>query len=119
MMLSKTDNGEVSYINCHCCIMVRFTNLSWKIHTKRLPVFKSYIQNLLNATNSQNHINGRILIAMEEDCLSVSLEYDGVSELYELLEKAEIEIKRAYLEKIFAEKTASINELSTSDELKD
>ena len=101
VVIYKTKNGEVLRCICDCCLKIRFYNLYWKISFQRLPVFRNYIYGLTSFSGSPNEINDQIMIAMEEDTMAGSLPKHEIFELYDLLQKSELEIKRELLEKIF------------------
>ncbi|MEK7433998.1 MAG: DUF6686 family protein [Cyanobacteriota bacterium] len=99
-LVHESENGDVFRCKGNCCITIRLFNIYWKISLKRFPLFKEYIERL-NISSSRNEVNGRILIAMEDDTMNVSLDINEFCELFEILEKTEIELKRIELENIF------------------
>lgn len=107
-LIHSTDYGSVLLNPCGR-LQVVLDRLFWTIPMQGFETFCDYLLHLLTETGARsNCLPGRDLyvVAMENDCLTVSLSRDEIGQLVDLLDGAAIELQRKRLESLYQESAA-------------
>ncbi len=107
-LLFSTDHGYVLQ-SCTGGLQVALGRLFWSIPISRLEVFSDYLLHLLTATGARsNRLPGSelYLVAMENDCLTVSLNRNEIGQLVDLLDGVALELQRKQFEKLYQSSAA-------------
>lgn len=107
-ILHTTAYGYVAR-NGHCGLQIAFGRLFWSLSIHGFDTFSDYIAHLLTDTGTRSNRlpdRNQYLVAMENDCLTVSLDRNELGQLIDLLDGAAVELQRMRLEKLYAEVAA-------------